>query len=120
MSYSINTKQPPNEEQRTESSLLPFLDTSPKKDSSITSQAHLSEQSIASRESPNAVRSSQGRDGGWGAGGDFGAYMVSKIRRLREAAATVQSVDQLFRGICVWVTGLTNPSSMELRQLIRV
>lgn len=56
---------------------------------------------------------------------DFRGYMNQKISHLREAAKATSNelVSVIFSGppqVCVWVTGATNPSNMELRILIRV
>lgn len=56
---------------------------------------------------------------------DFRGYMNQKISHLREAAKATSKelVSAIFSGppqVCVWVTGATNPSNMELRILIRV
>jgi hypothetical protein len=125
-SYSIAQITPtkPSKEERTTHPLANFLhETKTETDSSMTPifQGTLAEEhGLLAKGSQAATAAPPGKANGWGSSGDFGAYMASKIKRLREAAAAVENSDDLFRSVCVWVTGLTNPPSMELRQLIRV
>jgi hypothetical protein len=122
MSYSV-TPTKPSKEAGIAQPLLNFLpETESEADSSQTPFVALAGQHGGPL--ANGIQTTTAapsiRPKGWGASGDFGAYMASKIQRLREAAANVENSDDLFRSVCVWVTGLTNPPSMELRQLIRV
>ncbi|TMS33762.1 hypothetical protein L596_001460 [Steinernema carpocapsae] len=48
----------------------------------------------------------------------FGQYMREKVKKLDKQINTVSKKSELFKGISIYVNGLTEPPALELRRLI--